>query len=60
MAADCRAVAGNLHLERAARRVTAPAPSITYDAFPREVRKPTIEISAAAAALAAALHLHLD
>jgi hypothetical protein len=37
-----------------------PAPSIRYEDFPREVPKPTIEVSEAAARLAAALHLHLD
>jgi hypothetical protein len=37
-----------------------PAPSICYEDFPREVPKPTIEVSEAAARLAAALHLHVD
>ncbi len=51
MSRDCRAV------EAALRR---PAPSIRYEDFPREVPKPTIEVTEAAARLAAALHLHLD
>ncbi|RYU09588.1 hypothetical protein [Nocardioides iriomotensis] len=48
---------------KAAAVVTAlrrPAPSIRYEDYPREVPKPTIEVSEAAARLAAALHLHLD
>ena len=37
-----------------------PAPSLAYESFPREVRKPEIEVSEAAAHLASRLHLHLD
>lgn len=37
-----------------------PAPSIRYEDYPREMAKPTIEVSEAATRLAAALHLHLD
>ena len=48
---------------RAARAVMAalerPAPSLRYEDYPRELAKPTIEVSEAAARLAAALHLHL-
>ncbi|NYJ01973.1 hypothetical protein HNR19_002671 [Nocardioides thalensis] len=44
----------------AARKAVAPAPSIHYDDFPREVPKREIEISEAAQRLANALHLHLD
>lgn len=40
--------------------VTLPAPSLEFEDFPREVRKTTIEVSAAAAHLASRLHLHLD
>ncbi|MEZ5092280.1 hypothetical protein [Nocardioides sp.] len=61
--ADCRAVGQNLRLpplQRAAERALAPAPSLHYADFPREVGKRDIEISEAAARLAAALHLHLD
>ena len=60
MHADCRAAGANLHLERAARRATRPAPSIHFDEQPAERAKPTIEISAAAARLAGALHFHLE
>lgn len=60
MHADCQAVERNLHLERAARAAVAPAPSIRFEDFPREVRKPEIKISEAAARLANALQLHLD
>jgi hypothetical protein len=51
MTSDCRAVA------EALRR---PAPSLRFEHYPREVAKPTLEVSVAAARLAAALHLHLD
>ena len=54
MSADARKAAA---VVAALRR---PAPSIRYEDFPREVRKPTIEVSEAAARLAAALHLHVD
>ena len=37
-----------------------PAPSIHFDEFPREITKRDVEISAAAARIANALHLHLD
>lgn len=67
MTADCRAVEAALHLperrtaaERAARAAVKPAPSILYDDYPREVKKHTIEVSEAAARLAAAMHIHLD
>ena len=58
MQADCRATSARL--ERAARRATRPAPSIHFDEQPAERAKPTIEISAAAARLAGALHFHLE
>jgi hypothetical protein len=67
MAADCRAVERALHLprrrsaaDRAARAAVGPAPSILFEDYPREVRKPSLEVSEAAARLGAALHLHLD
>ena len=47
-------------LQRAVRTVGRPAPSLEYADYPREVRKPEIEVSEAAARIAAALHLHLD
>jgi len=40
--------------------LTMPAPSLEFDKFPREVAKPRIEVSEAAAHLASRLHLHLD
>jgi hypothetical protein len=64
MHTDCEAVGRNLglrgRLERAAECAVAPAPSIRFEDFPREVPKRDIAISAAAARLANALHLHLD
>ena len=57
LAADCRVVGRNLHLERAA--VAAP-PRIRCDDYPAEVDKPEIRITEAAARIADALHLHLD
>ncbi|WP_432479770.1 hypothetical protein [Nocardioides sp. GXQ0305] len=60
MRADARAVGDNLRLERALRGAARPAPGLTYDDYPREVRKRDIAISDAAARLAGALHLHLD
>ncbi len=67
MTSDCRAVEEALHLprrrtpaERAARAAVRPAPSLMFEDYPREVAKPSIEVSEAAARLAAALHLHLD
>lgn len=55
MSADCVAT-----LRRRTALVAAPAPSLRYEDFPREIAKRDIEVSDAAARLAAALHLHLD
>lgn len=67
MASDAHAVETALHLpqrrstvERAAAAAGKPAPSILFEDYPREIRKPTIAVSDAAARLGAALHLHLD
>ena len=61
MARDCRAtLGGNRRLEQAARAAVTAPPSIHFEDFPTEVRKRDIEVSEAAARLAAALHLHLD
>ncbi|MEZ5097564.1 MAG: hypothetical protein R2731_16595 [Nocardioides sp.] len=60
MYADARATRRNLRLERAARAAVRPAPSLEYADYPREVPKREIQISAATARLAGALHLHLD
>ena len=58
MQADCRAASARL--QQAARRATAPAPSIHFDEQPREQPKREIEFSEAAARIAAALHFHLE
>ena len=62
MAVDCRAVHRNLRrrLERAAQAAVSTAPSIHFEDYPREIAKREIAVSAAAARLANALHLHLD
>ena len=63
MSADARAVGQNLRLpsfERVARAAANPAPSLRYEDYPREVAKPEIRVSDAAARLASALHLHVD
>ncbi len=63
MHADCEAAERNLGLDRLHRiavAASAPPPSIRFADYPREVAKPQIEISEAAARLAGALHLHLD
>ena len=59
MTADCRAVGDALHLpsrptpaEVAARAAVGPAPSLLFEDFPREVRKPELRISEAASRLA--------
>ncbi|CAN5136599.1 hypothetical protein BH09ACT12_BH09ACT12_04200 [soil metagenome] len=57
---DCRAADTHLRLEQAARRVTRPAPSLHFDEQPGEQPKASIEISAATARLAAALHFALE
>ncbi|MBS43240.1 MAG: hypothetical protein CMH83_08790 [Nocardioides sp.] len=60
---DCRACGTNLGLERelarAARRATRPAPSILA-ADQVEAPKQDVQVSQAAARLAAALHFHLE
>ncbi len=60
MYADARAARQHLRLERAARRVVEPAPSLSYDDFPHDLSKREIRVSEAAQRLANALHLHLD
>ncbi len=56
--ADCEVV--GRRLAGVARRAVAPAPSIHFEDYPREVPKREIEVSEAAQRLANALHLHLD
>ena len=63
MASDCAACAPRVHLPQQRLddlAVGRPAPSLAYDTYPREVAKPQVTVSAAAAHLAARLHLHLD
>lgn len=50
---DCAAVAASFPL-------VAPAPSLRYDDFPRDVAKPEITVTDAARRIADALQLHLD
>jgi hypothetical protein len=57
---DCRAVGARLHLEDVVRRVGRPAPSLYFDEQPAERPKRDIEISAATARLAGALHFALE
>ena len=60
---DCHACGHTIDLPRQRideSAVTMPAPSLEFDQFPREVRKPEIEVSEAAAHLASRLHLHLS
>jgi hypothetical protein len=54
MTADCRAVEATL-----VRAVVQPAPSIRYEDYPREIAKPTLTVSEAAARLGARISLHL-
>lgn len=58
MSADCHVA--ERRLARAAAAATRPAPSLLFEDFPHEVRKPEIRVDQAAARLASALHLHLD
>ncbi|HET6625662.1 MAG TPA: hypothetical protein VFG63_04680 [Nocardioidaceae bacterium] len=67
MAVDARAVEAALRLptrrttgERMIRATVSTPPSILFEDYPRELKKPEVEVSEAAARLGAALHLHLD
>ncbi len=60
MSADARQVVSSLRLEGVARAAVRPAPSIHFADYPREVPKREIQVSAAAARIANAMHLHLD
>jgi hypothetical protein len=60
MYADARAARERLRLDRAARRAVEPAPSLSYDDYPRDVAKREIRVDQAAQRIANALHLHLD
>lgn len=54
MTSDARAAGAVL------RAAVRPAPSIRFEDYPREVEKPTIQVSKAASRLAAAIHPYLD
>ena len=67
MALDCRAVEAALRLPKrrtTGRRLSEEAvstpPSILFEDYPRDVAKPEVAVTEAAARLGAALHLHLD
>ena len=62
MRTDCTACATEMGIaeQRIAPDVLGGAPSIQYADFPREIRKPEITVSDAAAHLASRIHLHLD
>lgn len=60
---DCNACASSMGLPQ--ERIdhiafTMPAPSLEFDRQPRDLPKPEIEVSDAAAHLASRMHLHLD
>jgi len=60
---DCTACGSRITLPRQridSTSLTMPAPSLEFDEYAREVRKPEIEVTEAAAHLASQLHLHLD
>jgi hypothetical protein len=60
---DCTACGSRISLPRHRidnSAITMPAPSLEFDTFARQAHKPDIEVSDAAAHLAARLHLHLD
>jgi len=54
---DGAAAGRALKLDRIARAAALGAPSLEYDAYPREVPKREIEVGEAAARLASALYL---
>ncbi|TIC81115.1 hypothetical protein E8D37_13875 [Nocardioides sp. GY 10127] len=61
MTADARAASDRLHLDSVLEAVRRPAPSLRYDAYPREVGKAgEIHVDVAAQRIANALSLHLD
>lgn len=60
LVADARQVVSSLRLERVVLAAVEPAPSIHFEDYPRELVKQEIQVSAAAARIANALHLHLD
>jgi hypothetical protein len=59
---DCTACASQMGIPAQAISPEAlgQVPSIEYADFPREIRKPEITVSEAAAHLASRIHLHFD
>ena len=60
---DCTACGSRIDLPRQRidnSAITMPAPSLAFDHYPRQVRKPEITVSEAAAHLATRLLLNLD
>jgi hypothetical protein len=62
MAVDCTACATHIGVVAPpiAPELLGESPSLDFEDFPREIRKPEITVSDAAAHLASRLHLHLD
>ena len=61
MHSDCAACASQMGIpEKEIAPEALGAPSIEFEDYPREITKPVITVSEAAAHLAARLHLHLD
>lgn len=60
MSADCVAITTPALTATTMGPVQSTPYTGSWSDFPRDVRKPEITVSAAAAHLAAALHLHLD
>lgn len=60
MHTDCTACASQMGIPQQRIDVLGAAPSIEFADFPREIRKPEITVSDAAAHLASRIHLHLD
>lgn len=59
---DCTACAAQMGIpqQRITSDVIENVPSIEFEDFPREIRKPEITVTEATAHLASRLHLHLD
>ncbi|RNL64266.1 hypothetical protein EFK50_06980 [Nocardioides marmoriginsengisoli] len=62
MRTDCTACASEMGIpeQRIMPDALGAAPSIAFADFPREIRKPEITVSDAAAHLASRIHLHWD
>jgi hypothetical protein len=62
MHTDCTACVSSLGIpqQKISPEALGRVPSIEFEDFPREIRKPEITVSEAAAHLASRIHLHLD